>query len=281
MAAMTLAACTNDDNGGAFMGGDEAMVFTASSPSTRATVDGNWDRTNGKQVAVCIGGVVKPYTISTGTEAGGLVGSAPTTATLSSADPFYWTKSEETVSAWYPYDEGVAAEGGGMTAPDVVVERNQSGNGYAASDWLIAKPQPVTYASGTFPALEFRHRTAKVTVNVTSAIFQNPAACKVAICVGDDSEGIKAHCNAGDYDDSAAFSALVAPVSGAPLTVIITYGEQKYRYIHSSTQDFEANKQYALNLKVVGDKVVFDGCSITQWNKQPTISENIPDSPNE
>ena len=84
----------------------------------------------------------------------------PTSATLTSTDPYYWTNHNDiTVTAWWPYTEG-------ETTPSAVkVKANQSARkDFEGSDLIVADGQTVTYGS---PTLRFTHRTARVTVVLT------------------------------------------------------------------------------------------------------------------
>ena len=149
MAAIGLAACTQDEQTGTLPEGKYPLVINATGlqtiavPDTRATVDGNWEGVN--SVAVQVGDEMKEYSVTVGADA--------TTATLSNdADPFYWDATTMTVSAWYPYGE---------TMPEVVVDANQSTmENFAASDVISAEAE----VSIDNPTLEFSHRTARVNV---------------------------------------------------------------------------------------------------------------------
>ena len=98
-------------------------------------------------------GMVKTYDVTPST-------ADPTSATLTSTDPYYWTNHNDiTVTAWWPYTEG-------ETTPSAVkVKANQSARkDFEGSDLIVADGQTVTYGS---PTLRFTHRTARVTVVLT------------------------------------------------------------------------------------------------------------------
>ena len=155
-----LAACTQDEAGFLPEGAEgTSIVFTATGlnpastaiAGTRAPVDGNWEGV--QSVAVLMDGTVKAYDVTPST-------ADPTSATLTSTDPYYWTNHNDiTVTAWWPYTAGET------TPPAVKVKANQSAQkDFETSDLIVAGGQTVTYGS---PTLRFTHRTARVTIVLT------------------------------------------------------------------------------------------------------------------
>ena len=155
-----LAACTQDEAGFLPEGAEgTSIVFTATglnpaataTAGTRAPVDGNWEGV--QSVAVLMDGTVKAYDVTPST-------ADPTSATLTSTDPYYWTNHNNiTVTAWWPYTAGET------TPPAVKVKANQSAQkDFEGSDLIVADGQKVTYGS---PTLRFTHRTARVTIVLT------------------------------------------------------------------------------------------------------------------
>ena len=157
---LSLAACTQDEAGFLPEGAEGTpIVFTATglnpaataTAGTRAPVDGNW--TGVQSVAVLMDGTVKTYNVTPST-------ADPTSATLTSTDPNYWTNHNAiTVTAWWPYTAGET------TPPAVKVKATQSAQkDLEGSALIVAAGQTVTYGS---PTLRFTHRTARVTVVLT------------------------------------------------------------------------------------------------------------------
>lgn len=254
-AALTLGACSQDETAG----GDgtlSPMELTATglqpmvTPMTRATVDGDWS--NVTKVAVEVGSEVKEYTVTPSAD--------KKKATLTSTDPFYWPASGGvTVSAW-PYD------GANMTKPDVVVKSDQSGDGYAASDFIEAVAQSVTKDNN---ALVFEHRTAKICVVLKAADGSNLTGAVVSIAVGGQTVE-KCFNSASDGE----YLALIAPTAAAEeLTVKIAAGGKNYVYKHTTAVEYEANSQYTFNLKLKGDEVALSGCTITGWNETTLVED--------
>ena len=158
--ALLLGACTQDEAGFLPEGAEGTpIVFTATGlnpvataiAGTRAPVDGNWEGV--QSVAVLMDGTVKAYDVTPST-------ADPTSATLTSTDPYYWTNHNDiTVTAWWPYTAGET------TPPAVKVKANQSTQkDFEGSDLIVADGQTVTYGS---PTLRFTHRTARVTIVLT------------------------------------------------------------------------------------------------------------------
>ena len=90
-----LAACTQDEAGFLPEGAEgTSIVFTATGlnpaataiANTRSTVDGDWEGV--QSVAVLMDGTVKAYDVT-------LTTADPTSATLTSTDPHYWTNRKD------------------------------------------------------------------------------------------------------------------------------------------------------------------------------------------
>ena len=206
-----LAACTQDEAGFLPEGAEgTSIVFTATglnpaataTAGTRAPADGNW--TGVQSVAVLMDGTVKAYDVTPST-------TDPTSATLTSTDPYYWTNHKDiTVTAWWPYTAGET------TPPAVNVKANQSTQkDFEGSDLIVADGQTVTYGS---PTLRFTHRTARVTIVLTD-YAEGLASVRLT---GLSTEGGNP-AEITPYDKgSNTYTALVAPQSVAAGTTFIT-----------------------------------------------------------
>lgn len=156
-----LAACTQDElaDGSRLSKEEYPIVIHATglsveaTPSTRASVDGDWQGVN--SVALKIGDAVKEYTV-TATDADGYK-----SATLSREnDPYYWiSRNPITVSAWWPLDNTDITQ-----MPVVKVAEDQSKLAdFQKSDFIAAENQTVEFNN---PTLKFNHRTARVTIEL-------------------------------------------------------------------------------------------------------------------
>lgn len=249
-----LSACTQD---GLPTDGAEGtpMTFTATGldfpeARSRATVDGNW--TGVSTVAVKIGGEVKDYTVTP--SADGL------SATLTSTDPFYWTRTEPvTVSAWPKADASSA------DMPLVVVQADQSGDGFAKSDFIAAEPQEVSIGA---PSLKFTHRTARLTVTLTPGDGINSVEEATLKFTGLDTEGgnpasITPYHTAG----TVVYEALVAPQTIAQGTafITVTLNGTTYSYVPDAAIELAAGSRYSYTVKVNATGLELEEVSGGEW----------------
>ena len=206
-----LAACTQDEAGFLPEGAEgTSIAFTATglttvataTAGTRAPVDGNWEGV--QSVAVLMDGTVKAYDVTPST-------ADPTSATLTSTDPYYWTNHNNiTVTAWWPYTAGET------TPPAVKVKANQSTQkDFEGSDLIVADGQTVTYGS---PTLRFTHRTARVTIVLTDYTEGLASVQLTGLSTEGDNPDIITPYDKG----SNTYTALVAPQSVAAGTTFIT-----------------------------------------------------------
>ena len=209
--ALLLGACTQDEAGFLPEGAEgTSIVFTATglnpaataTAGTRAPVDGNWEGV--QSVAVLMDGTVKAYDVT-------LTTADPTSATLTSTDPYYWTNHNDiTVTAWWPYTAGET------TPPAVKVKANQSTQkDFEGSDLIVADGQKVTYGS---PTLRFTHRTARVTIVLTDYTEGLASVQLTGLSTEGDNPDIIVPYDKG----SNTYTALVAPQSVAAGTAFVT-----------------------------------------------------------
>ena len=209
--ALLLGACTQDEAGFLPEGAEgRSIVFTATGlnpastaiAGTRAPVDGNWEGV--QSVAVLMDGTVKAYDVTPST-------ADPTSATLTSTDPYYWTNHNDiTVTAWWPYTAGET------TPPAVKVKANQSAQkDFEGSDLIVADGQTVTYGS---PTLRFTHRTARVTIVLTDYTEGLASVQLTGLSTEGDNPDIITPYDKG----SNTYTAIVAPQSVAAGTTFIT-----------------------------------------------------------
>ena len=209
--ALLLGACTQDEAGFLPEGAEGTpIVFTATGlnpaataiAGTRAPADGNW--TGVQSVAVMMDGTVKTYNVTPST-------ADPTSATLTSTDPYYWTNHNDiTVTAWWPYTAGET------TPPAVKVKANQSAQkDFETSDLIVANGQTVTYGS---PTLRFTHRTARVTIVLTDYTEGLASVQLTGLSTEGDNPDIIVPYDKG----SNTYIALVAPQNVAAGTTFIT-----------------------------------------------------------
>ena len=244
--ALSLAACTQDEAGFLPEGAEGTpIVFTATglnpaataTAGTRAPADGNW--TGVQSVAVLMDGTVKTYNVTPST-------ADPTSATLTSTDPYYWTNHNAiTVTAWWPYTEG-------ETTPSAVkVKANQSARkDFEGSDLIVADGQTVTYGS---PTLRFTHRTARVTVVLTDYTEGLASVQLTGLSTENDNPD-----KITPYDKgSNTYIALVAPQSVAAgrtfITCTFTNGKT-FVYKMKNATDWQAGGEYTYTVSLAAAK---------------------------
>ena len=241
-----LAACTQDEAGFLPKGAEgTSIVFTATGlnpastaiAGTRAPVDGNWEGV--QSVAVLMDGTVKAYDVTPTT-------ADPTSATLTSTDPYYWTNHNDiTVTAWWPYTAGET------TPPAVKVKANQSTQkDFEGSDLIVADGQTVTYGS---PTLRFTHRTARVTIVLTDYTEGLASVQLTGLSTEGDNPDIIVPYDKG----SNTYTAIVAPQSVAAGTTFITCtftNGKTFVYKMKNATDWQAGGEYTYTVSLAAAK---------------------------
>ena len=255
-----LAACTQDEAGFLPEGAEGTpIVFTATGlnpaataiAATRAPADGNW--TGVQSVAVLMDGMVKTYNVTPST-------ADPTSATLTSTDPYYWTNHNDiTVTAWWPYTAGET------TPPAVKVKANQSAQkDFEGSDLIVADGQTVTYGS---PTLRFTHRTARVTIELkpgTGFTSVDGATVSLVSLSADNGNptAIKTYNASGN-----TYEALTAPqtvATGKPF-IRVELGSGIFYFRPQTNVVLEAGNRYKYIVKVNTTGLTLEGCTIGEW----------------
>ena len=244
--ALLLGACTQDEAGFLPEGAEgRSIVFTATGlnpastaiAGTRAPVDGNWEGV--QSVAVLMDGTVKAYDVTPST-------ADPTSATLTSTDPYYWTNHNDiTVTAWWPYTAGET------TPPAVKVKANQSAQkDFEGSDLIVADGQTVTYGS---PTLRFTHRTARVTIVLTDYTEGLASVQLTGLSTEGDNPDIIVPYDKG----SNTYTAIVAPQSVAAGTTFITCtftNGKTFVYKMKNATDWQAGGEYTYTVSLAAAK---------------------------
>ena len=243
---LSLAACTQDEAGFLPEGAEGTpIVFTATglnpaataTAGTRAPVDGNWEGV--QSVAVLMDGTVKAYDVTPST-------ADPTSATLTSTDPYYWTNHNDiTVTAWWPYTAGET------TPPAVKVKANQSAQkDFEGSDLIVANGQNVTYGS---PTLRFTHRTARVTIVLTDYTEGLASVQLTGLSTEGDNPDIIVPYDKG----SNTYTAIVAPqnVAAGTAFIVCTFTNGKtFVYKMKNATDWQAGGEYTYTVSLAAAK---------------------------
>ena len=259
-----LAACTQDElaDDNRLPEGEYPVVIRATglsveatpqaAPSTRATVDGDWQ--GATSVALKTDDAVKEYTVTASTDF--------KSATLSREnDPHYWTsRNPITVSAWWPFDNADITQ---MPAVKVAEDQSQLAD-FQNSDFISAENQTVKFDD---PTLEFTHRTARVAIDLKPGTgFTSVAGATVSLVSLSADNGnptaIKTYNASGN-----TYEALTAPqtvVAGKPF-IRVELGSGTFYFRPQNNVVLAAGSRYKYTVKVNATGLTLDGCTIGDW----------------
>ena len=260
-----LAACTQDELAGdnRLPEGEYPVVIRATglsveatpqaAPSTRATVDGDWQGV--QTVALKMGDAVKEYTVTPNS-------ADNTKATLSRENaPYYWTSRDPiTVSAWWPFDNADITQ---MPAVKVAEDQSKLAD-FQNSDFISAENRKVEFNN---PTLEFTHRTARVTIELKPGTgFTSVAGATVSLVSLSADNGnptaIKTYNASGN-----TYEALTAPqtvAAGKPF-VRVELGGGTFYFRPQNDVVLEAGNRYSYTVKVNATGLTLEGCTIGDW----------------
>ena len=259
-----LAACTQDElaDDNRLPEGEYPVVIRATglsveatpqaAPSTRATVDGDWQGVT--SVALKTGDAVKEYTVTASTDF--------KSATLSREnDPYYWTSRDPiTVSAWWPFNNADITQ---MPAVKVAEDQSKLAD-FQNSDFISAENRKVEFNN---PTLEFTHRTARVTIELKPGTgFTSVAGATVSLVSLSADNGnptaIKTYNASGN-----TYEALTAPqtvAAGKPF-VKVELGGGTFYFRPQNNVVLEAGSRYIYTVKVNATGLTLEGCTIGEW----------------
>ena len=222
-------------------------------PSTRATVDGDWQGVT--SVALKMGDAVKEYTVTPNS-------ADNTKATLSREnDPYYWTsRNPITVSAWWPFDNADITQ---MPAVKVAEDQSKLAD-FQNSDFISAENQTVKFDD---PTLGFTHRTARVTIELKPGTgFTSVAGATVSLVSLSADNGnptaIKTYNASGN-----TYEALTAPqtvAAGKPF-IRVELGSGTFYFRPQNNVVLAAGNRYKYTVKVNATGLTLEGCTIGDW----------------
>ena len=261
---LSLAACTQDELAGdsRLPEGEYPVVIRATglsveatplaAPSTRASVDGDWQGVT--SVALKMGDAVKEYTVTASTDF--------KSATLSREnDPHYWiSRNPITVSAWWPFNNANITQ---MPAVKVAEDQSKLAD-FQNSDFISAENRKVEFNN---PTLEFAHRTARVTIELKPGTgFTSVAGATVSLVSLSADNGnptaIKTYNASGN-----TYEALTAPqtVAAGKQFVKVELGGGPFYYRPQNDVVLEAGSRYKYTVKVNATGLTLEGCAIGSW----------------
>ena len=259
-----LAACTQDELAGdnRLPEGEYPVVIRATglsveatplaAPSTRATVDGDWQGVS--SVALKLGDAVKEYTVTASTDF--------KSATLSRENaPHYWTSRDPiTVSAWWPFNNANITQ---MPAVKVAEDQSKLAD-FQNSDFISAENRKVEFNN---PTLEFNHRTARVAIELKPGKgFTSVDGATVSLVSLSADNGnptaIKTYNASGN-----TYEALTAPQTveaGKPF-IRVELGGGTFYFRPQNNVVLEAGNRYKYTVKVNASGLTLEGCTIGDW----------------
>ena len=259
-----LAACTQDElaDDNRLPEGEYPVVIRATglsveatpqaAPSTRATVDGDWQGVT--SVALKTGDAVKEYTVTASTDF--------KSATLSREnDPHYWTSRDPiTVSAWWPFDNADITQ---MPAVKVAEDQSKLAD-FQNSDFISAENQTVKFDD---PTLEFTHRTARMAIELKPGTgFTSVAGATVSLvslsAYNGNPTAIKTYNASGNTYEALAAPQTVA--AGNPF-VRVELGGGTFYFRPQNNVVLEAGSRYKYTVKVNATGLTLEGCTIGDW----------------
>ena len=259
-----LAACTQDELAGdnRLPEGEYPVVIRTTglsveatplaAPSTRATVDGDWQGVS--SVALKLGDAVKEYTVTASTDF--------KSATLSRENaPHYWTSRDPiTVSAWWPFNNANITQ---MPAVKVAEDQSKLAD-FQNSDFISAENRKVEFNN---PTLEFNHRTARVAIELKPGKgFTSVDGATVSLVSLSADNGnptaIKTYNASGN-----TYEALTAPqtvAAGKPF-IRVELGGGTFYFRPQNNVVLEAGNRYKYTVKVNASGLTLEGCTIGDW----------------
>ena len=259
-----LAACTQDElaDDNRLPEGEYPVVIRATglsveatplaAPSTRASVDGDWQGVT--SVALKMGDAVKEYTVTASTDF--------KSATLSRENaPYYWTSRDPiTVSAWWPFDNADITQ---MPAVKVAEDQSKLAD-FQKSDFIAAENRKVEFNN---PTLEFNHRTARVAIELkpgTGFTSVDGATVSLVSLSADNGNptAIKTYNASGN-----TYEALTAPQTveaGKPF-IRVELGGGTFYFRPQNNVVLAAGNRYTYTVKVNATGLTLEGCTIGDW----------------
>ena len=259
-----LAACTQDELAGdnRLPEGEYPVVIRATglsvettplaAPSTRVTVDGDWQGVT--SVALKLGDAVKEYTVTASTDF--------KSATLSRENaPHYWTSRDPiTVSAWWPFDNADITQ---MPAVKVAEDQSKLAD-FQKSDFIAAENRKVEFNN---PTLEFNHRTARVAIELkpgTGFTSVDGATVSLVSLSADNGNptAIKTYNASGN-----TYEALTTPqtVTAGKQFVKVELGSGTFYFRPQNNVVLAAGNRYTYTVKVNATGLTLEGCTIGSW----------------
>ena len=221
-------------------------------PSTRATVDGDWQGVS--SVALKLGDAVKEYTVTASTDF--------KSATLSRENaPHYWTSRDPiTVSAWWPFNNANITQ---MPAVKVAEDQSKLAD-FQNSDFISAENRKVEFNN---PTLEFNHRTARVAIELKPGkgfTSVDGATVSLVSLSADNGNPTAIKTSNGSGKSYEALTAPQTVEAGKPF-IRVELGGGTFYFRPQNNVVLEAGNRYKYTVKVNASGLTLEGCTIGDW----------------
>lgn len=238
--------------------------MAVATPTTRSTMDNNWDGVN--TVAVQIGGEVKEYAVTP-------IDSEKKFAKLTSSNPFYWQSATESIdiTAWHPYSPAY---------PETWTVKANQGElaNYQASDLIMGK---FTLAFADRNNAEknkiiFEHQTAKVVINLTATegFTLDDAEVKLLNLTGVEGNGSTVTPYRPDDIKQTYLALLNGQTIRANTNFIqVTANSTDYCYQPDADKQLVAGYVYTYNITVKAEGITGVQVQVTPWEESGTPAE--------
>ena len=265
LAALTLsfAACEQEDINPAVQGDPDAVKINATIGALQTRVaygeNGATNFVNGDAIKVV-----------------NLMRTSKNEATYTTTDGTNWTTTDAMVwnsssknkfQAWYPVAEYSSYDT--FTIPTDQSDATK----LASADWMTASTGEIDKPGNGVLDLNFQHRLAKVTVNLTFSsqypkgfqhvsdftFYTNEATPQAIIALANSETSYTAILRPGEYADESYF-----------IYLMMDDIEEHYVLGKTTTSaiNFEAGKHYTFTLKVGKDVVSIDDVTVADWNEE-------------
>ena len=231
----------------------------ASAPGTRGTTDNDWEGVT--TVAVQVDGVVKEYAVAPASD--------KKTASLTTADPFYWQTSDEmkSIKAWYPYRPTEP------TQWTVKADQSRKEN-YEASD-LIRGELELAFAdkdNSEKNKITFTHRTAKVKIDLIAAagVTLDGNVSVQLLNVGGVEGGGNAVTPYRPNDTEHSYLALLAgqDITANAQFIKVSVDGTDFYYTPTSGMTLEAGLVYTYTITVKANGIEVTAATGGQWDSE-------------
>lgn len=180
---------------------------------------------------------------------------------------------ESTLTAYYPYAESIPAT--------FEVQADQSGDGYGASDFMMASKQNVT-PSASAVGMTFKHKMTKIVIRLTneydltveSIVISNSVGKAAVDCeaqtVGAAEGAATISVTAHEVKAGKEYAAIIVPQTAALRVDVTSNGETHTQRLASAT--LQSGGQYSMNITLLPTNIDVDlSGDIEDWEDKGSL----------